>query len=287
MIETRLARGELLRVRYGVYLAASAWPENPSGRHLVLAHAEQAANPGAVLCGASAGVVWGLPSPELKNWHEQPVCITFPEGHHQSRSSAATHRTVRLPRTCIVVDAEGYDVTSLARTAVDLARGRELPQALVVLDAAARLLCATFVASPRRRDFANPHLAAAARAALDREAGHSPTLTRAIQLSDPRRESPAESLSAGHFVLAGLPTPEFQARITTSRGTFFADFLWREQRLIGECDGASKYSDPAERLNEKHREQLLRDEGFTFVRWLGGEIFGEPHTVTGRVARAL
>ncbi len=289
MIETRLRTGELVRLRQGVYLAAAAWPDDPVARHLVLAHAEQVANPHAVLSHQSAALAWALPSPGRVSWHELPVSLTVPAGKgRRSRLTNAVHRAAWLPAEQVARDAGGYPVTSLARTAVDLATGLELPEALVILDAAARSLCAAFVTSPRRSDFANPRLVRAARESLRQAAPAQPaSLLEAVDLADPGRESPAESLSAGHFEVSGLPRPLFQAPLATPMGTLYPDCLWPEQRLIGECDGAIKYTRADAYVQEKQREQVLRDLGFGMVRWLGREIMTEPWTVVHRVARAL
>lgn len=171
----------------------------------------------------------------------------------------------------------------MARTASDLATGIELPEALVVLDAAARLLVQDFVTDARRRDYLNPRLIEAARNAI---ATVNPGLP-ALALLHPARESAAESLSAGHFHLAGLPTPLFQAPIETPAGTLFPDFYWPEHRLIGECDGAVEGEDPRAYVKEKRREQVFLDLDFGVVRWLGGEIMTVPARVVGRVGRAL
>lgn len=289
MIDTRVRRGELLRLRPGVYLAASAWPEDPILRHLILAHAEVAANPRGVLSHQSAATAWGLPSPGPR-WHEQPVAVTLAADRGTSTvREAAVHHVALLPAGQVDRDRDGYPVTSLARTAVDLAAALPLPEALVILDAVARRLCAQFVAEPRRSDFCNARLVLAARQVLAEVARdrRRSTLLAAIALTEPCRESPAESLSAGHFELAAIPRPEFQAAIRTPLGTFFPDCLWRDRGLIGECDGAVKYDDPRAYVAEKQREQALRDLGYQVVRWLGSEISFRPETVVGRVRRAL
>ena len=69
------------------------------------------------------------------------------------------------------------------------------------------------------------------------------------------------------------------------RGVLYPDCYWPEQRLIGEADGAVKYAEANGYVNEKEREQILRDHDFRFVRWLGKQIMGTP--ITGRIARAL
>jgi hypothetical protein len=93
----------------------------------------------------------------------------------------------------------------------------------VVLDAAARLLCQSLVVGARRRDFANPRLVTSAKGMLLDAASvrRLPGLTAAINRSDPGRESPAESLSAGWFAVSGLPTPLFQPPVDTPFGTLY------------------------------------------------------------------
>ncbi len=289
MVATRLRAGSLLRLRRGVFLAAAAWPEDPSARHLALARAELVANPAAVLSHQSAAVAWGLPSPGFDRWCEQPVSVTLPAGAgHGSQSRAGVHHVAGLPAEQVTRDPAGWPVTSLARTAIDLVRGRPLPEALVILDAAARKLCEGFVASPRRSDYSNPQLVRAARdQLLGASSRPAPAISEAIAATESARESAAESLSAGHFRLAGLPTPVFQARIDTPSGVFFPDCYWPEHNLVGECDGAVKYKDGEAYVQEKWREQVLRDLEFRMVRWLAREIMSEPWVVVKRVARAL
>ena len=287
MIAPQVAAGRLTVVRHGVYLSTDAWPDDPRARHLVLGHAEQAANPGAILSHQSAAVSWGLPSPTFQDWHEREVCVTLPPGGgHGSQHRSARHRVLTLAADDVARDAEGYEVTSIPRTATDLARGLPLPEALVILDGASRRLVERYVSRPRRSDYANPRLGRAAReqftAACDR-----PGMASAIGLADPRRESAAESLSAGHFLLAGLPVPDYQARLPTAHGTFYPDFFWPELRVIGEVDGAIKYQNAEAFVEEKRREQILRDLGYMVIRWLANEIMLTPWVVIDRVSRGL
>jgi hypothetical protein len=158
------------------------------------------------------------------------------------------------------VSALGYGVTSPVRTAVDLAAGLELPAALAMLDGAARVICASMLPSIRRRDYSNPRLVRAAVELLEEgaESAGAVRLTQALCLVCPARESAPESVSAGHIFLSGLPMPTFQAEISTPLGTYFADCLWEEQRLIGECDGAMKYDDPRARLDGESSEVAVK-----------------------------
>jgi hypothetical protein len=290
MIRTQLRAGGLIRLRQGVYLATSVWPTDRETQHVLRARAEVAANPAAVISHESAALVWGLPFPAFGTWAEALPSIIMPAGQgYRGARRGATHHVVTLPPTAVTRDKAGYSVTTIARSAVDLAMDREVPAALAVLDAAARLLCASYVANARRHDFTNPALAKAARTQLvDAAPAHRRAgLAKIVALVDPARESVAESLSAACFALAGLPTPTCQERVVTPKGTFFPDFWWREHRLIGECDGAVKYTDPTAYVHEKEREQAIRDAGYRVVRWLAKEIMASPEVVVDRVSRAL
>ncbi len=289
MIRTALAAGRLVAVRYGVFLSADAWPDEPSAQHLVRAHAEMVANPGSVMSHESAAVAWGLPSPGFTPWHESRVSLTLARGMHGSRRSSAVQHVAELPPAAVTRDADGYQITSLARTATDLAAGQALPQALVVMDAAGRLLIESYSSRSRREDFANPRYVRAVREAFAEAVGRRwrTQLLDAIARVEPCRESPAESLTAGYLHLSGLPMPQFQARIVTRKGTFYPDCYWPESNLIGECDGKLKYAGADAIVLEKEREQVLSEEGKRFVRWLGKEIMLRPHDVIARIARAL
>lgn len=68
-------------------------------------------------------------------------------------------------------------------------------------------------------------------------------VTTAIELSDPRGESPAESCSYGHMVLAKLPRPSLPTAIRTRHGVVYPNFWWERFQLAGEYDDCGKYGD--------------------------------------------
>ena len=230
MIRTRLDSGQLVRVRRGVFVAADAWPHDAAGQHTMRARAELVLSPGAVLSHRTAALVWGLPHPDLMPWEAGEPTVSEPtHGSAKSRSGPVVHHLALLPAGHVTRDDAGYAVTTVARTAVDLAAGLDLPQALVLLDAASRKVCEAMLVHIRRADYLNPQLIRAARDLLIDAARvrRSASLAPAIELTQPCRESPAESLSAGYFHLAGLPTPLFQHAIRTPYGTFYPVLLAR------------------------------------------------------------
>jgi len=166
MLSTQLRHRTLRRLRQGVYLAESAWPEHPREQHLMLAFAEVAANPAGVLSHQSAALSWRLPEPGFDSWASQPPSVTLPAGFGFRPNQGATlHHIAHLPPAQVTKNEAGYPITNLARTAIDLAAGLKVPQALVILDAAAQKLCAGFVPVPRREHYASLQLIHAASSA--------------------------------------------------------------------------------------------------------------------------
>lgn len=257
MIDTQVRTGRLLRLRRSMYPVVECWPSDPEGQHLLRAPAEQVAHPGAVLSHGTAAVAWSLPSPSPVSWSDGLIELTRTSESRSRRRAAVAHHLGPLPPHHLTRDSRGYDVTTPAPTAVDAADGLELPQALVVLDAAARLLCAAMVSGVTRATYRNPRIVAAARdqiAEAARTRGFA-RLNEAIAVLNPSRESAIESLSAG--------------------------------RNIGEADGKVKYTSTEASVMEKRREQYLRDLGCDFVRWLGQEIMFTPRTATDRISHKL
>ncbi|WP_028709571.1 type IV toxin-antitoxin system AbiEi family antitoxin domain-containing protein [Propionicicella superfundia] len=289
-IGTAVAGGRLVRVRQGVYLDPARWPVGEAEQHLVRAHAEQVYRPDGAVSHRAAALYWELPLLRT-DWADEPVWITLPAGRgfRSSRSRRLEQSTAPLPPHHVTLTESGARITTVARTAADVAGGMESPSALMVLDAALRRQCRDLMSGPRRRDLRNPRLVAAAKAPL-LEAMDRPRMRPGkhwLTYADPLRESAIESLSYGHMALAGLPLPACQFPLTTPAGVLYPDFYWEEQCLIGEADGRVKYADADAMLQEKEREQVLRDLGFRFVRWLGKEIHLWPGTVMDRIARAL
>lgn len=290
MIATQLAAGRLVRVRQSVFLGAEHWPADAAGQHLVRARAETVIHPEAAISHASAALIWELPTPTLSTWADDSVTLTLPRGgQYRSRPGPVTYQVGPLPAGHLTRDRSGYRVTTIARTAIDLVHGLDVPEALVVLDAAARRICASYVTKARRSDYSNARHRNRAVEELEEVAQICGVdgLAEALKLVEPARESPAESLTAGHIHLAGIPQPLYQVAVRAPTGTLYPDCLWAEEHLIGECDGAEKYADKDSSVHEKEREHTLRDLGFRIVRWLAKEIMLRPDLVMERIAREL
>lgn len=257
-IRMLLKEGSLTRVRRGIYSMAEDL--NPEEDHLRLVRATlMTVDPGNVISHHSAGVVHGMPVPRAQLCN---VTMTRRSSGHASSGHVLKVHDSRLGED-EVVTVEGMPVTSLARTTFDLTRSLDHLDAVAVADAALR--------------------AGLSRGALidtaERWRGFHGR-TRAIlaaDFADPRAESPAESISRLQFARHGIPEPELQFTIVGADGAFVArtDFGWPEFGLVGEVDGRAKYGDllrPGETaemavMNEKRREDRIREAGYWIVRW--------------------
>lgn len=250
--------GELVQVRHGVY-AAPHGAEDERARHLLLIRATLPfLHPDAVVSHASAAAVHGLP---LRSEWLTRVRVTRADGGH-GRRRGAVHLTRAPLAPEDVVDVAGIRVTSLARTAADLARALSFDWGVVSCDSA--------LAAGLTRE------GLLAAVADGRGRRGNARASRCASFADGRSESPAESFSRVQFDRFGLPAPELQFEIR-HHGVVIArsDFAWPDQRLVGECDGKAKYgallgaSQTAADaiMREKRREERIRQAGWWVVRW--------------------
>jgi very-short-patch-repair endonuclease len=106
--------------------------------------------------------------------------------------------------------------------------------------------------------------------------------------SDPGRPT-TETRSGGEEVLlaairrTGLPIPEVNARV----GSYTADFLWREQRVIVELDGYDYHRGRAAFERDHQRDGEHQQAGFVVIRVTGRQLNRNLEAVLVRIATAL
>jgi very-short-patch-repair endonuclease len=295
-LRTAVASGRIVPLVRGVYVAADAVAADPAGRHVQSAIAHQVRRPWAIASHHTAALAWGLQLDDPVSAADAPVSLMEPARPdvRSQRGRGFTIAVRDLPAGHQVWHPCGLRVTSVARTAVDVAAGASVPEALVVLDAAARRTLVEAVGRRRVREnharplavleACRPMREAAAVAATQRTRAH---LDRVVVLADPRRESPLESLSYGQMLLHGLPLPQMQVRIRTELGDAYPDFLWADARLIGEADGLTKYGHLDDLHREKLRQQALEVLGYRVIRWTYRDLRRSPGTVMARISAAL
>lgn len=209
--------------------------------------------------------------------HDLPVIAVPPRPEivrHTDRARLSGARTVRTPVIELHRDQVGpYWVTSLPRTAIDVALDLPPQQALMTVDA----VLARGVPGPELVDI----LAARGPVRGCRDA------RRCLDWADGRSASALESYSRAVLLRWGLPRPRCNVWLRANGTTFCVDLLWDELGIVGEADGRIKYEDPAivtptTLWDEKRRQEWLEDLGFLVIRWTADRIFQQPDDIVGR-----
>ena len=247
------------RVRRGVWMPAAAWAAlTPEQRHAALVHATAMVcdeAPTQVFALESAAAVGGLP--RVEDW---PPRIRTLVTSGRPRGSIGVRPFVAAPAQPVLLN--GVQVTSVARTVVDLARTGSLESAVAAADHALRHgLCSA------------GDLRAEADAVPARVRGR-PAAALVAEFADGDSMSVGESLSRVQMFRLGLPRPRLQVEHIDRLGSIgFVDFDW--DGVVGEFDGKVKYrvppdADPQEAAEilwrEKKREDRLR-VGSRVARW--------------------
>jgi very-short-patch-repair endonuclease len=276
-----LARGDLLRIRRGVY-APNQLPER--ARHLVsggspdpayVAHVRAALmslGPTAVAGGRTAAVLWGfdmLVEPQL-------IEVVVPTSREGAPSGVALRR--RRGSAAVehaVLGLEPLRLLAPVTTVVDCALNRPLREAVVIADSALR---AGAVTLDGLRELSG--------SLVHHPRGHR--LRRVLDLADPSAASVLESLARLLFLQHGL-SPEAQVSLRDARGRFIGrvDFLFRDQRLVIECDGR-RWHDPEDaRARDRVRDNELERAGFRLLRLTWNDIVHRPQYVIALVRDCL
>jgi hypothetical protein len=265
--------GQATRLRRGVLTTAERWAGLDAGqkyRDSIRAVVEtRRIRP--VVSHQSAAALWGIPlgSP----WPRAVHLLAEPASHARSKNGVLVHRGEFDWDE--VDEVDGILVTTPARTLLDLARTARFADAVVALDHAL---------NPDRADsrvlvYADELSEALAQVGSVRGLVRA---RRALDFARPNAANPGESLSRVAIFELGFPDPELQVRHPNPRGGwYYTDHEWVDFALIGEFDGKGKYLKEEYSLGrnpgdvvyeEKIRENHLRAEGFTVVRWGWAEL---------------
>lgn len=243
----RLGRGELVRLRRGVYVESSAWhaldPHREQPLLRVVAAMRTLRCCDYVLSHDSACLVHGLgvPNPTTAQVH-----VTRRKVHGDRDRSGVKHHLAPYDERQVVV-VGGLRVLDLARTALDMAREHGLVAGVATCDAVLR------------RGVTRAQLAQA-RATMWCWPG-SRTMDAALDLADAGAESWLESEGRVLVDSLGIGRPETQFGLTDGSRTAWCDL--RVGRHVFEIDGRVKYrgthsQDPERTLwAEKQRQDFV------------------------------
>lgn len=273
------AAGALLPLRRGAYLRpVDERTTEDRDRHALMVIATMPRlGGGAVVSHVSAAVLHGIsvwPRPTTR------VHITKARPGGGRRTRTLYLHVAALPDDDIV-QMGGIQVSSPARTVIDIARTEAFETGVIVADHALA-----------RRLVTIEEL----RSALARHRGRQGSQRAAAVLvfADGRSESVGESRSRVVIARTGLPTPQLQHEVRDSDGNFIArpDFAYVEEKVAGEFDGRQKYASSgfAGRsasdtiVTERRRSESLQRAGWAVVRWMWDEL--ETPTVIASKFRA-
>ena len=202
---------------------------------------------GAAVAGIAAAWLHGADLAPLKPEPVDVLCDqTWRLGH---RKVLRPHRAP-LPAGDLTT-AKGVLCTTPLRTAYDLARGPDLREAVVAIDA---LLHKKLITTQGLAQFA-----------ADRHWPDGARVGRVLELADGGAESPQESRLRLVLVIdGGLPRPETQLVVRDARGRFVArlDMGYRLRRRVGlEYDG-KHHAQPDQRLRDHRRHNRLLQAGW-------------------------
>jgi very-short-patch-repair endonuclease len=248
-------RGRLHRVHRGVY--AVRYPTLTRNGHFMAA--VLACGEGAALSHFSAAVLWGM----LNAWGGA-IHVTCEA--RRRRPGLVVHEAALGSEE--LRKRAGIPVTAPARTLIDLADVAPRRTLERAIDEAEYLrLDCTGLASRHGR----------------RGSGNLSTLLAVHRPGSTRTRSELEEMFISLCDNHGLPRPEVNVHIEG----YECDFVWREQRLIVETDGAAAHSGERRRVRDLERDAELAAAGWRVIRIAYERLLREPERVADQVGRAL
>lgn len=227
---------------------------------------------GAFLWSRRRGVLAGLAAAALhgSQWidDDEPIELVW-RNPHPPRGVITRNERIQPDE---VTRVSGLPVTTLARTAFDLARHAPIGEAVARIDALMR-------ATPFSREDV---LLLAKRYCGARGLRR---LRSALPLVDPGAASPKETWLRLLLIDAGLPVPTTQIPVHQNwRLVACLDMGWEEYRVAAEYDGDHHRTNRKQYARDQSRLRKLDDLGWIVIRVIADD---KPDDVVGRVRRAL
>ncbi len=255
-----ISSGRWIRLRHGVYVTADDRrhaTSHPTTLHAQDVRALQLAmtQRRIVAADTSATRILGI---DLRNAFSPEIVVLT------DNDVSSTHRDGYFLRVAALPDDQvwqrhGVEVTSPARTVLDIAANHGFDDGVVAAESAYRQRLLTPAMFGQLID----------------ATGQRPgirTAREVLAFADPRTESVLESVSRLSMRVLPIRMPLSQAVVVEDFPRIRVDFFWPWIRLVGEGDGMAKYEmngrKPMTALREeREREQRIRDAGCDIVRW--------------------
>lgn len=281
LIREALRSGELVRIGPGLYAPGPAYRQmRPEEQHLVRCRAASHRHRGnVVLTHQSAALMHGMAVWGVDLSLVNVMRLDQGRGRHE----AGVFHHLGAIEDADIEEVDGLLVAKAARSVWETACIASTEAGLVTADSAL-------------------HLGIVTREQLDdvgAQFGHwqgSRSARLTLRLADARAGSPGESRTRHLFMRFGLPRPELQFTVATSRGALigYTDFAWPAYRHVAEFDGKIKYdgslgtTGTQALFDEKNREDAIRGEQFGMSRVVWRQLDPPIDSQTARrVHRAM
>lgn len=250
--------GQLVTIQPGIAVVRTS--ERPDLQRV--AAAVLASGDDAIAAGPSAAWLRGVSIPLLTPIH----VITPTRPRHRTILGAMLHRPLALDNLDVEF-VHGIPTTGPFRTLLDTAAWAPA-FASSVLESFLVSRDLTITATWR-------HLFAHGRQGRP-GIGNLRTLLQRWSLDTEPPESVLEAKMLSLCFTHSLPEFEFQAKI----GDYRVDFLWRNERVIAECDGFAYHGSTREQFeNDRKRDAYLQSLGYTVWRFSFRQIVDTPDVV--------
>jgi very-short-patch-repair endonuclease len=262
-VRKRASTGLLHRCYRGVYSLVPPRLLKREGRWMA---AVLACGPGAVLSHRSAGALHAV-----RPYNGTKIDVTIPGRVHRGQPGIVIHRSTTLAEAD-TTDLDGIACTTVARTLFDLAdvtRRRGLERAFdqsEILEA----FDLTAMQDQLERNRGRRRASGLVKVVLNEHyIGSTPTLSWFEERLLPITRS------------LGIPDPEVNQWLILPDGgaAIKPDFMWRQQRLIIETDGAKTHGTRQAFESDRRRDQRLVLAGWRVIRITWRQLKRRPHEI--------
>ena len=218
----------------------------------------------AVISGRAASALHGA------RWVADDATIELIHANNKAPAGLVARR--ETVHEAEVIRLNGIPVTTVERTAFDLARHSSVRQAVAGLDALARATHFTAADVLTLAD-RHPHVRGLRR------------LPTVLGLVDGGAQSPKETWLRLVLIEAGFPRPETQIPVLAPDGypRYFLDLGWRDVMVAVEYDGEQHRTDSAQFRGDVQRAEYIESLGWRRIRVLAGDRAAD---IVRRVERA-
>jgi hypothetical protein len=243
------------------------WAGLEDSPHLLLSAVARRLPAGAAFSGKSAAWLHGLDVAPCN-----PIEVTIPDATGTRRLAGASVSRAPLDSREIV-SRRGLATTTALRAVVDLGSRNPLTEAVVHADL---FLHAGLVSIAELRAHVAEHTRVKGVARL----------RRAVDLTEPKSESPMETRLRMLLVLAGLPRPQVQVSLHDDQGHFLGrpDLLYAKQRLVIEYDGGNHRD---RMVDDNRRQNRVIGAGYRLLRFTAVDVYASPDSIVTQVRCSL